>query len=80
MMTFELFAALDDDETVVIGACPLIRIEHSLSLKLARAFISRVGSVGTLRQLPKTFGTVWRPYLNRLFLLKKLCLIPPFSP
>ena len=77
MMTFELFAAIDADETVVIGACPLIRIEHSLSFKLARAFISCVGRVSAL--CPPD-AAAWHPCPNRPFLPAKLCLIPPFSP
>ena len=76
MTMSELFPAIDADEAVLIGASPLIRSEHSLSFKLARAFISQVG---VLRR-PDPAPAVRRPYPNRPFLLPKLCLIPPFSP
>jgi len=76
MMMCELFAAIDADEAVVTRASPLIRGKHSLSLKLARAFIShdRVGA------LCRPDAAARGPYPNRPFLLTKLCLIPPFSP
>ena len=75
-MMCELFAAIDADEAVVTRASPLIRSEHSLSLKLARTFISH----GRVRALRRPDAVERRPYPNRPFLLTKLCLIPPFSP
>jgi 5-methylthioribose kinase len=76
MMICELFVAIDADEAVVTRASPLIRSEHSLSLKLARGFIS-LGRVGALR---RSDAAARHPYPNLPFLLTKLCLIPPFSP
>jgi hypothetical protein len=77
MMRPELFASLEAGEAIGIHASPLIQTEHSLSFKLARAFISRAGRVGALR---RPDAAARRPYPNRPFLLTKLCLIPPFSP
>ena len=37
----ELFASIEAGEAIGIHASPLIQTEHSLSFKLARAFISR---------------------------------------
>jgi hypothetical protein len=76
MTRSELFAAIDADEAVVIRASPLIRSEHSLSIKLARVFISH-GRVGALRG---SNPAVRRLHPNCPFLSAKLCLIPPFSP
>ena len=44
----ELFASIDAGEAVGIRASPLIRNEHSPTLKLARAFILPAGTINSL--------------------------------